>query len=146
MNKRGWAYSSSRSKISLFIGAICILIGVLPLLKFVNIVIPGLDTIDLGVYDLIVKVALFIGGIFLLYDSFAIRSMMTGRVKGTSVLAGFLLAVIGAIPLAIHLKLLNFLPFIVALNIPSVVLYGLLVFYGIYLIVDAFLVRSTRMF
>ncbi|MFH1331816.1 MAG: hypothetical protein ABIH63_00845 [archaeon] len=122
------------------------MIGVLPLLKFVNIVIPGLDTLDMNIYDLIVRVALFVGGIFLLYDSFAIRNMLTGRVKGTSILAGFLLAVIGAIPLALHLKLLSFLPFIVALSIPSVVLYSLLVFYGVYLVVDAYLVRATRFF
>ncbi len=144
MDKRGWTYVSSRSKLSLILGILCTSFGILPLLSLVNIAIPGFSFINLAVYDLIVKIALFVGGVFLLYDSFAVRSMMTGRISGASIIAGLFLAILGAIPLALHFKLLNFLPFVVELNIPSPILYGLLIFYGIYLMVDAFIVRDTR--
>ncbi|MEM4244805.1 MAG: hypothetical protein QXR60_01190, partial [Candidatus Nanoarchaeia archaeon] len=147
MDKRGWMYSYSRTNISLILGFICIAIGVIPLLPYININIPGLTNMDKTIYDVIVKVALLVGGLFLLYDSFQIRSMMTGRVRGVSILAGFLLAVIGILPLALHFKLLDkMLPFIVQLNVPSEVWYGLLIFYGIYLIVDVFRIRQTRFF
>lgn len=147
MDKRGFMYSSSRTNISLLLGIICIIIGVLPLLPYININIPGLSSIYGTGYDLFVKIALLIGGFFLLFDSFQIRSMLTGRVKGASILAGFLLAVIGIIPLALHLKLLDkIFPFIVQLSIPSAVLYGLLIFYGLYLLVDVFRIRQTGFF
>lgn len=147
MDKRGLSYASSRTNLSLLIGAVCILIGLVPLLPYLNINIPGITSIDASIYDIIVKVALLIGGLFLLYDSFQIRNMMSGRVKGASILAGLLLAVIGAIPLALHIKLLDkMLPFLVELKIPSAVWYGLLIFYGAYLIVDAFRIRQTRFF
>lgn len=146
MNKKGWTYTSSRSKLSLLVGILCVLIGVIPLLPYINLVIPGITDINVDIYDTIVKIALFVGGIFLLYDSFAVRSMMTGRIKGASVMAGLIVAVIGVFPLALQLKLLNFLPFVTSLNIPSVVWYALLVFYGVYLIIDAFIVRDTRFF
>ncbi len=144
MDKRGWTYVSSRSTLSLLLGIICVLLGILPLLPLANIAIPVFSTMNLAVYDVVVKIALFVGGLFLLYDSFAVRSMMTGRISGASIIAGFFLAILGAIPLALHFKLLNFLPFVVELNIPSPVLYGLLIFYGIYLMIDAFIVRDTR--
>ena len=146
MDKRGWTYTSSKSKVSLIIGALCVLIGVIPLLAYVSISIPGVSGINVETYDLIVKVALFIGGIFLLYDSFAVRNMMTGRIKGASVLAGIIMAVVGIFPLALQLRLLGFLPFVADLNINSGVWYGLLVFYGIYLMIDAFVVRDYRSF
>lgn len=146
MNKKGWTYTSSRSKLSLLIGVLCVLIGVIPLLPYVNLVIPGITDINVDIYGTIVKIALFIGGIFLLYDSFAVRSMMTGRIKGASVMAGIIVAVVGIFPLALQLKLLDFLPFVTSLNVPSVVWDGLLVFYGVYLMVDAFVIRDTRFF
>ena len=146
MDKRGWTYTSSKSKLSLIIGALCVLIGIIPLLTYVSISIPGVSDINVGTYDLIVKVALFVGGIFLLYDSFAVRNMMTGRIKGASVLAGIIMAVVGIFPLALQLKLLGFLPFVADLSINSVVWYCLLVFYGIYLMIDAFVVRDYRAF
>ncbi len=147
MDKRGWMYTSSRTNISLLLGFVCIAIGVIPLLPLISVNISGLTNVDKSISDVIVKVALFVGGLFLLYDSFQIRSMMTGRVKGVSILAGFLLAVIGVIPLALHFKLLDkVLPFIFLENVPSEVWYCLLIFYGIYLIVDVFRIRQTRFF
>jgi hypothetical protein len=146
MDKRGWTYTSSRSKLSLIIGALCVLIGIIPLLTYASIVIPGVSDINVETYNLIVYISLFIGGIFLLYDSFAVRNMMTGRIKGASVLAGIIMAVVGIFPLALQLKLLDFLPFVADLGIPSAVWYSLLVFYGIYLMIDAFVVRDYRFF
>jgi len=147
MDKRGFGYASSRTNLSWLTGVVCIVIGVVPLLPLLNINIPLINSIDAGVYDLVVKFALLVGGLFLLYDSFQIRSMMTGRLKGASILAGFLLAVLGIIPLALHFKIFDrIFPFILQLNIPSAVWYCLLIFYGLYLIVDAVRIRQTKLF
>lgn len=147
MDKRGLAYGRSRTNLSTILGIICVIIGLIPLLPFLNINIPGVTSISPSIYDLIVKIALLIGGLFLLYDSFQIRNMMTGRVTGASILAGFLLAIIGIIPLVLYLKLFDkILPFVVQLSIPSAVWDGLLIFYGLYLLVDAFRIRQTRLF
>jgi hypothetical protein len=147
MDKRGLAFNSSRTNFSLLAGVVCVIIGVMPLLPLLSINIPGLSSIDSSIYDVVVKVALFIGGLFLLYDSFQIRNMLTGRVKGASILAGLLVAVVGALPLALHFKLFDtVLPFVVQLSIPSGVWYGLLIFYGLYLVVDAYRIRQARIF
>lgn len=146
MDKRGWTYVSSRSKVSLLLGIICMLAGALPLLVVIGVALPVFSSMDMTFYDLFVKIALLVGGIFLLYDSFATRSRVTGRISGASILAGFFLAIVGALPLALHLKLFNFLPFAVDLNIPSAVWYGLLVFYGVYLIFEAFIMRDLGYF
>ncbi len=88
--------------------------------------------------DLTLKVFLLLAGILLLYDSFSFHSQ-SGNLKISSVLAGFLLAFLGAFPLLDQLGMLDFLPFVVELNLSSAVLAGLLLFYSLYLLWDVYL-------
>lgn len=126
---------TSRATFSFIFGIICILLGGIPLLK-----LKFLATMPQIFSPMIIKVALLVGGLMLLYDGFQIKNPMTGMVKGTSILGGLLLAAIGAIPLLMDLGWLNkSLPFIATLNIPIAVLQGLLVFFGLYLIYDAYI-------
>ncbi|MBM3199945.1 hypothetical protein FJZ53_03320 [Candidatus Woesearchaeota archaeon] len=61
-------------------------------------------------------------------------------IKGTTMLGGLVLAAVGAIPLLIDLKLLNkYLPSIPVLTIPDFALQALLVFFGFYLLYDAYI-------
>lgn len=120
------------------LGIACIIIGGIPLLKL------KFATTMPYVFSLtIIKVALLIGGLFLLYDSLQMKNPLTGMVKGTSILTGLLLAIIGAMPLLIDLGWLNKqLPFIATLTVNPAVLQGLLIFFGLYLIYDASLLAK----
>jgi len=74
-----------------------------------------------------------------LYYGFQIKNPMTGVVKITSMLTGLLLAIIGAMPLVIEIGWFNkSLPFIATLNIPIEILQGLIIFFGLYLLYDAY--------
>lgn len=129
-----------RTTFSILIGIICIILGGIPILKLkIATTMPGLFS------PTIIKIALLIGGIFLLYDGFQIKNPMTGMIKGTSIFTGLLMAVIGAIPLLVELGWLNkSLPFIATLTIPIGILEGLLIFFGLYLIYDA--IQLSRQF
>ena len=145
MNAKGWTYGSAKSTWSILIDVACLLVGGIPLLKVVGI--PLLDILPpLLFIGTAVKLMLFIGGVFLLWDSFSVRSTLTYRVRTSGVVAGFLLALLGAVPLLLEFGVLNaFLPFLATLDLSLPVLEALLVFYGLYLLVDAFLM-SPRMY
>ena len=145
MNAKGWTYGSAKSTWSILIAVACLLVGGIPLLKVVGI--PLLDILPpLLFIGTAVKLMLFIGGVFLLWDSFSVRSTLTYRVRTSGVVAGFLLALLGAVPLLLEFGVLNaFLPFLATLDLSLPVLEALLVFYGLYLLVDAFLM-SPRMY
>lgn len=127
-----------RTTFSFLIGIICIILGGAPLLKLkFAVAIPMLFS------PTATKIALLIGGLLLFYDGFQIKNPMTGMIKGTSIFTGLLLAVIGAIPLIVELGWLNkSLPFIATLNIPIGILQGLLIFFGFYLLYDAFILSK----
>lgn len=133
-------FTRGKTTLSFLIGAVCIILGGVPLLKLkYATVLPMLFS------PTVTKVALLIGGILLLYDGFQIKNPFTGMIKGTSILTGLIMAVIGAIPLIVELGWLNkSLPFIATLNIPIGILQGLLIFFGFYLIYDAYML--TRQF
>lgn len=130
-----------RATLSVLIGIICIAVGGTPLLKLnISTTMPQLFS------PFIVKIMLLIGGLLLLYDSFQIKNPLTGMIKGTSIIGGILLFIIGAVPLLIDTGILNKqLPFIATLSIPVTVLEGLLVFFGFYLLYDAYML-SRRFF
>ncbi|MFH0752514.1 MAG: hypothetical protein V1914_02845 [archaeon] len=88
--------------------------------------------------ELALKVFLLLAGILLLYDSFGFHSL-SGRMKLSSIIAGFLLASLGAFPLLNQFGMLNFLPFIVEFDLTPSVLAGLLLFYSLYLLWDVYL-------
>ena len=126
------------SLFSFIAGAVCVIIGGVPLLK-----LKFLTNIPQIFSPLILKIALLVGGIMLLYAGLQIKNPLTGMIKGTTILAGLLLAAVGAIPLLIDLGWLNkYLPFIATLNIPLQVLQGLAVIFGLYLIYDAYLLSK----
>lgn len=133
--------TQSKAILRFLLGAICIVLGGVPLLKL------KFATMMPSVFSpMIIKMALLIGGVFLFYDGLIIKNPMTGIVKPTSMLAGILLFIAGALPLLIQLGWLNkYLPFIATLNIPVGVLYGLLIFFGLYLIHDGY-VLSRQFF
>jgi len=130
--------TQNKSLLSFLLGAVCIILGGVPLLKL------KFATTMPGVFSpMVIKIALLIGGLFLLLDALQIKSPMTGMVKLTSMLAGLLLAVAGALPILIDSGWLNkSLPFIATLNIPLGVLQGMLVFFGLYLIYDGYMLSK----
>lgn len=139
-NKKGWIYGNNKSWYSLGFGVLCVILGGIPLLSWIGI---GALSWSVGLFifeDIVIKIFLVLAGIFLLVDSFNV-DIRFGRFW--SVVAGILLAVLGGVPLAIDYNLLNFLPFKLDLkSVPSFVFQALLVFYGIYLIVDAFIMKD----
>ena len=127
--------------LSLIIGIVCIILGGVPLLK-----LRFMTTMPQIFSPMVLKVALLIGGLILLYDGLQIKNPLTGMIKLTTVITGLVLAAIGAIPLLIDLGWLNQrLPFIATLSIPLGVLQGLLIFFGAYLIYDWY-VLSKQVF
>lgn len=123
---------------SFLFGAICIILGGVPLLK-----LKFINTLPQVFSPMIIKVALLLGGLLLLYDGLQIKSPMTGLPNYMAMLAGVVLAAVGAIPLIIDLKILNkSLPFIATLNISPAILQGLLVFFGVYLLYDAYMLSK----
>ena len=130
--------SKNRVTFSFIVGAACILLGGVPLLglKLAG-TMPGIFS------PIVIKVALLVGGLMLLYDGLQIKNPMTGMIKGTTILTGLVLAIVGAIPLLIDLGIMSkYLPVIATLNIPMGVMQGLLVFFGLYLIYDAFMLSK----
>ena len=135
-NKGGWW--------TLIVGIICIAYG-LGAFGLFEALMPITFFNDIGV-----KILLLIGGIFLLIDSFTISSR-SSKATGTrgflGILMGVLLFVIGALPILIEYELLNFLPFFVEkMNIDIMILAGVLVFYGGYLIVDFYLMKRYPLY
>jgi len=127
-------YTRSRTVLSFLVGLACIALGSIPLLnlKFAT-TMPGIFS------PTIIKIALLIGGVLLLYDGFQIKNPMTGMIKWGTILTGLIMAAIGAMPLLIELGWLNkYLPFIATLTIPLGVLQGMLIFFGLYLLYDAY--------
>jgi hypothetical protein len=126
-------------KISSFlVGLICIVLG---LLVFIN---KFYDISFLPAFlfnDLFLKIFLIFGGLFLLYDSLRIGH---GLLRVVSFLAGVLVFLVGLVPLLIHFKLLNFLPYFATLTVSSDIIRGILIFFGIYLIVDSFVMSSRE--
>jgi len=127
--------SKNKAIFSFVVGLICAAIGGIPLFKQ-----EFLSMMPQAFTPTITKYALLFGGLMLLYDGFQIKDPMTGMLKWTTTIAGLFLAAVGAIPLVIQYGLLNkHLPFIATLDIPFVYMQGLLFFFGLYLIYDAFM-------
>jgi len=130
--------TKSRVTFSFLLGIICIILGGVPLLK-----LKLVTTMAQVFSPTVAKVALLLGGILLLYDGLQMKNPMTGMVKLTSIIGGLILAVVGALPLLIDLGWLNkHISFIATLNIPLGVLQGLLVFFGFYLLYDAYILSK----
>lgn len=146
MEKRGLMnYYNQGGWWTLILGIICVLYG-LGSFGFLFQGLPSYFFNDIGL-----KILLLIGGIFLLIDAFTISSrsgMYGGGMYGArsgnfiGVIVGVLLAVVGALPLLIEYKVLNFLPVLLVLNSNPLILAGLLIFYGGYLLVDFWLIKK----
>jgi len=142
MFNSNFSTGGSRRIIGLFVGAACIVIGITPL---ISLKVPFLEALKPDAMLTFVKIAFFICGLFILYDSFAMRNPMTMRIKFASVLLGIVMAAIGAVPLAMDLKLLKFLPFLPALAINPIILEVLLAFFGAYLIYEVIVIMRYSM-
>lgn len=130
--------TQSRALFSIIIGAVCIILGGVPLLK-----LKFATTMPQVFSPMIIKIALLVGGLMLLYDGFQIKNPLTGIQKPTTMITGLFLAIIGAAPLLIESGWLNkYLPFIATLTISISVLQGLLIFFGLYLIYDAYILSK----
>lgn len=138
MNKRG-LMNLRQKLVSFVLGIVCVVAGLLVIVKDYLYDIPFLSGFFFG--DLFVKIMLVVGGGFLFYDSFKIGH---GLSRLVSLLSGVLVLFIGFIPLLIHFKLLGFLPFFATLDIPLNILRGILIFFGVYLVVDAFVMSSKE--
>lgn len=131
--------------LTVLLGLVCLVIGGLAIASSigVNLGIPQL------VYSpIFVKILIVLAGLLLLVRSFTIMRTASilhpGATGITSLVAGILLAVIGALPLLYDLNLLSFLPFIPKLTIPPLVLGAVLAGYGLWLLVDAFKLFRLR--
>lgn len=123
---------------SFLLGIVCVILGGAP---FLNKSFP--PPLDQAFNPMITKIVLLLGGILLLYDGFQLRNPMTGLPNYTSMFAGIVLAAVGAIPLLIDLGWVNkVLPFIATLSISPEILQGLLVFFGLYLVYDAYVMSK----
>lgn len=116
--------------ISLALGVLFAVMGVAASLAYFGVNLPLPVSL---VTATVVEISLVIAGLLLFVDSFSIRTPM-GLVKWGSIVIALLLAAIGAIPLMVKYQVLSFLPFLVKLTIPEIVLNILLAFYGLYLL------------
>ncbi len=89
------------------------------------------------------EIALVAAGLLLFIDSFSARTPM-GMIKTGTIIVSLLLAAIGAIPLLVRYKMLSFLPVLATLSIPPLVLSGLLVFYGLYMLFMVFQMYKAK--
>lgn len=129
---------SAKLWITFLVGILFCTLGIFATMFALGVQLNAVTFIPGFLYSaLVTKIALIIAGLLLLYDSFSMRDW-SGRVRATSIIAGLVMAFIGAFPLLLDYGLLNSLPFIVNLAIPDVVLSVLLSFYGIYLIIYFF--------
>ena len=131
--------------LTVLLGLIGLAIGVLSILASsgMNVGIP-----DFIYNPLVVKILIVLAGLLLLLRSFTIMrtaSILNPGATGiTSLVAGVLLAVIGALPLLYDLNLLSFLPFIPKLTIPPIVLGAVLAGYGLWLLAVSFKLFRLR--
>ena len=126
--------------ITFCLGLLFTVLGIFSTLFSLGVELDAVSAIPGFLYSaMVTKIALIIAGLILLYASFSMRDLLSYRIKTTSVIAGIVLAFIGALPLLIDYGLLNdSLPFIVNLSIPNLILSLLLAFYGVYLIISFF--------
>lgn len=123
---------------SFLLGIVCVILGGAP---FLNKSFP--PPLDQAFNPMITKVVLLLGGLLLLYDGFQIKNPATLIPKYTAMLAGIVLAAVGAIPLLIETGIANkYLPFIATLSISPEILQGMLVFFGLYLVYDAYVLSK----
>ncbi len=133
MNKRGWV-KGYRSISSFILGLIFLFIGSYQLI-FKNIQALAFLS-NFFNNDLFIYICLVIGGFLLFVDSFSISH---GGGKFLSILAGLIILAIGIIPvLVLKLNIIKIpLPFT-----DLTVFQGILAFFGIYLLVDAFVMKN----
>lgn len=133
MDKKGWV-KGYKSFLSFIIGIIFLFIGSFQLF-FKNISILKFLS-PLLINELFLYICLIIGGMFLFIDSFFISH---GLGKLLSILAGIILLILGALPIIVlKLKILS-----IALPFTGLTVFqGILAFFGIYLIIDAFVMKS----
>ena len=131
--------------LTVLLGLIGLAIGVLSIMTSsgMNVGIP-----DIIYSPLVVKILIVLAGLLLLVRSFTIMrtaSILNPGATGiTSLVAGVLLAVIGALPLLYDLNFLSFLPFIPKLTIPPIVLGAVLAGYGLWLLAVSFKLFRLR--
>ena len=57
------------------------------------------------------------------------------------IIAGFFMLILGILPLILEYNALNYFGFPLQYSVPLEILQGLMVFFGIYLLIDAFMLR-----
>ena len=149
LDKKAQFFGAGGSRPSLLLtvvlAALCLGIGTLATLSSIGTAVPLPEFLY---SPIVVKVLIIIAGLLLLVRSFTIMrtaSILSPGATGiSSLVAGVLLAIIGALPLLNDFGLLYFLPFIPKLTIPPVVLGVVLGAYGIWLFVVAFKLFRLR--
>ncbi len=133
MNKYGWT-KGFRSILSFIFGILFLFIGSYQLF-FKNIQALAFLS-QIFNKDIFIYICLVIAGILLFIDSFSISH---GGGKALSILAGLIILLIGIFPiLTLKLNILQ-----VAMPFTSLsVFQGVLAFFGLYLIIDAFVMKA----
>ncbi|MBI4448300.1 hypothetical protein HY643_04935 [Candidatus Woesearchaeota archaeon] len=135
MNKKGWV--QKRSLYSFLAGLIFGALGFFSLLNDLGRGVAGLPSM---IYSLtLVKIALIILGLIILYDSFRISY---GAKKLLSIIAGLILAFLGILPSAVELDVVKAsLPFNIDIVLSPLILHAVLIAYAAYLIINAFMMK-----
>ncbi|MBI4155099.1 hypothetical protein HY498_03370 [Candidatus Woesearchaeota archaeon] len=134
MDKKGWV--KTRSSTSLILGLIFLFIGSYQLI-FKNIFSSEFLS-NLVNSQLFINICLVIGGILLFLDSFSISH---GGGKLLSIIAGLIMLAIGILPILVFQFSIKAIP----LPIENIaVFHGILAFFGIYLLVDTFLMKTPH--
>jgi len=133
MDNKGWV--KTRSSVSFILGLIFLFIGSYQLI-FRNVFSSEFLS-NLANSQLFINICLVIGGILLFLDSFSISH---GGGKLLSIIAGLIMLAIGVLPILVF-------QFNITIPLPIeniAVFQGILAFFGIYLLVDTFLMKTPN--
>jgi hypothetical protein len=134
MDKKGWT-KDKRSLVSLILGIVFLFIGAYPLflgnissIQFLSGPIQN---------QLFINVCLVLGGLLLFIDSWSISH---GGGKLISIIAGLIVLAIGLVPILVF-------QFNISIQLPFTnlaVFQGVLAFFGVYLLIDAFIMKTVH--
>ncbi|MBS3107498.1 hypothetical protein J4468_01150 [Candidatus Woesearchaeota archaeon] len=137
MNNKGWM--SKLSGYDAAVAFIFIAVSLVPILG--KYIYPGLTFLQGSVIEnrFLLGVLICVGGLFLFYNSFLVSRYRPKKMN--KIIAGFFMLILGILPLILEYNALNYFGFPLQYSVPLEILQGLMVFFGIYLLIDAFMLR-----
>ncbi len=134
MSKKAQMMMSPRKSISLILGFLLLILGILPVLKQFKVIGFSLPS-NLPALTIFISILLIAGAIFLVYDGYDASMGMPGMFMFISVIIALVALAVGLIPLLFQLKVIGFnLPASLNIAIPWVYLVS-----GFFLIIGGFI-------